>query len=70
MTDKAAALTCLVNTPAAAEKAEVALKQFEEQYSNEALVMNLWLQIQAANAQPGGLSRVQALLQHPSIYHV
>ena len=66
MTDKAAALTCLVNTPAAAEKAEVALKQFEEQYSNEALVMNLWLQIQAANAQPGGLSRVQALLQHPA----
>ena len=66
MTDKAAALTCLVNTPAAAEKAEVALKQFEEQYSNEALVMNLWLQTQAANAQPGGLSRVQALLQHPA----
>jgi aminopeptidase N len=66
MTDKAAALTCLVNTPAAAEKAEVALKQFEEQYSNEALAMNLWLQIQAANAQPGGLSRVQALLQHPA----
>ena len=48
MTDKAAALSCLVNCPAAAHEAETALQQFEQQYRDEALVMNLWLQVQAS----------------------
>jgi len=64
MTDQAAALSALVNCPGAAAYAEQALQQFEQQYRDEALVMNLWLQIQATNSQPGGLQRVQALLQH------
>jgi aminopeptidase N len=64
MTDKAAALTCLVNCPAAKEHSEKALAEFEEQYRDEALVMNLWLQIQAVNSQSGGLQRVKALLNH------
>ena len=66
MTDKATALACLVNCPAAATQAAEALQQFEQLYRDEALVMNLWLQIQAANSQPGGLQRVEALEQHPA----
>ncbi|MGB2260911.1 MAG: DUF3458 domain-containing protein, partial [Porticoccaceae bacterium] len=66
MTDKAAALTCLVNCPAAAEQSAKALAEFEEQYRDEGLVMNLWLQIQATNSQLGGLKRVEALLEHPA----
>ncbi len=66
MTDKAAALSCLVNCPAAVKEAESALQQFEQQYRDEALVMNLWLQVQAANIQPGGLQRVEELETHSS----
>ena len=66
MTDKASALSCLVNCPAAAKQAEEALQQFEQQYRDEALVMNLWLQVQAANSQPGGLQRVEELEAHSS----
>ena len=64
MTDRAAALSCLVNCPAAKDYAQQALLQFEQQYRDEALVMNLWLQIQATNSQPGGLARVKALMAH------
>ena len=66
MTDKAAALACLVNCPAAAEQSAKALAEFEEQYRDEGLVMNLWLQIQATNSQPTGLLRVKTLLEHPA----
>ncbi|MDA9240657.1 DUF3458 domain-containing protein, partial [bacterium] len=64
MTDKAAALSCLVNCPAAQEQASNALQEFEQQYRDEALVMNLWLQVQAANSQPGALQRVETLEHH------
>ena len=64
MTDKAAALTALVNCSEAQNYAEKALQSFEQQYSDEALVMNLWLQIQATNSQSKGLARVKALLEH------
>jgi aminopeptidase N len=66
MTDKASALSCLVNCPAAAQQTKTALQQFEQQYRDEALVMNLWLQVQAANSQPGGLQRVKELEAHSS----
>ena len=66
MTDKASALSCLVNCPAAAQQTKTALQQFEQQYRDEALVMNLWLQVQAANSQPGGLQRVKELETHSS----
>ena len=66
MTDKASALACLVSCPAAAEQATQALAEFEQQYRDEGLVMNLWLQIQAVNSQSGGLARVNALLDHPA----
>lgn len=64
MTDKAAALSALVNCPGAASYAEQALSEFELEYRDEALVMNLWLQIQAINSQPGGLARVRGLMNH------
>ncbi|MDG1311235.1 MAG: aminopeptidase N [Porticoccaceae bacterium] len=64
MTDQAAALTALVNCPEASDYAAKALSQFEEQFRDEALVMNLWLQVQATNAQPNGLERVQTLMDH------
>jgi len=64
MTDKASALACLVNSPAAQEQAASALAEFEQEYRDEGLVMNLWLQIQATNSQPDGLARVKALLEH------
>ncbi len=64
MTDKAAALSALVNCPAAASYADQALAEFELEYRDEALVMNLWLQIQATNSQPDGLARVCELMDH------
>ena len=64
MTDQAAALSALVNCPAAVEYAAEALQLFERQYQDEALVMNLWFQIQATNSQSNGLPRVQRLMQH------
>jgi aminopeptidase N len=66
MTDKAAALACLVNCPAAAEQSAKALAEFEAEFRDEGLVMNLWLQIQAVNSQSGGLQRVEKLLEHPA----
>ena len=64
MTDKAAALSALVNCPRAVSYSEQALSDFEVEYRDEALVMNLWLQIQAINSQPGGLARVRGLMNH------
>ena len=64
MTDKAAALSALVNCPEAGKYAEQALTEFELEYRDEALVMNLWLQIQAINSQPDGLARVRELMNH------
>ena len=64
MTDQAAALSALVNCPEAADYAGRALASFEQQYRDEALVMNLWLQIQATNSQTNGLQRVIELMDH------
>ncbi len=64
MTDQSAALSALVNCPAAADYAAKALAMFLEEFKDEALAMNVWLQIQAANSQPNALSRVKVLLEH------
>ena len=64
MTDQSAALSALVNCPAAADYAAKALALFLEEFKDEALAMNVWLQIQAANSQPNALSRVKVLLEH------
>ncbi|BCR25123.1 aminopeptidase N [Aquipseudomonas alcaligenes] len=65
MTERLAALAVLVNSPFATEKAE-ALKAFAEHFKDNALVMDQWFSVQAACALPGGLARVQALMQHPA----
>lgn len=66
MTDTAAALRALVNSPApAAEQArEKALIEFYNRWSDEALVVDQWFQIQAACPRSGALARVEALMQH------
>jgi aminopeptidase N len=64
MTDQAAALSALVNCPEGADYAGRALELFEQQFRDEALVMNLWLQIQATNSQDDGLQRVIELMDH------
>ena len=64
MTDQAAALSALVNCPEASDYASQALNLFEQKFRDEALVMNLWLQIQATNTQANGLQRVIDLMDH------
>ena len=65
MTERLAALAVLVNSPFETEKAE-ALKAFAEHFKDNALVMDQWFSVQAACTLPGGLARVQALMQHPA----
>lgn len=66
MTDQAAALSMLVNCTQAEAKpmAELALSQFYSQWSDESLVVNQWLGIQARNPNIGTLNKIKALLQH------
>lgn len=66
MTDTHGALVSLVNSPVtrAAPLAAKALEAFYGCWSEEPLAVNLWLQIQAGAMAPGGLERVQALVEH------
>ncbi|MBR9913060.1 MAG: aminopeptidase N [Gammaproteobacteria bacterium] len=66
MTDQSAALTVLVNSelPGAEAASSEALASFYQQWQHESLVVNQWLSTQATCALPGGLERVQALMQH------
>ena len=66
MTDKAAALSALVNCQAADSFAAKALHAFETDYADETLAMNLWLQIQATSKLNNGLDKVKALMDHPT----
>lgn len=66
MTDIHSALVSLVNSPvtAAAPLASEALQRFYAKWKDEPLAVNLWFQIQSGAMLPGGLERVQALLEH------
>ena len=68
MTELQGALTAIVNS-AAPYKADV-LAQLARAWSNEPLLMNKWLQVQAtAMAQPTeppGVERVRVLMRHPA----
>ena len=66
MTDVSAALAALVNAPADAARplAEAALADFYQRWQHDALVVNQWLTLQAASPLPGGLERVEQLMQH------
>lgn len=64
MTDKLAALQCLVETPDAPETAE-ALQQFYDDAKGDANVLNKWFAMQAGADVPDVLARVQKLMEHP-----
>ena len=68
MTDESAAMSALVDctSPLAAKARVDALAQFYERWKDEALVVNLWLSVQAADSAPDALKRVEALLKHPA----
>ena len=68
MTDESSALSALVycDSPDAAQMRIDALEQFYDRWKDEALVVNLWLSVQAADASPGALKRIHALLAHPA----
>lgn len=67
MTDQLAALRCLVSSDSelAEDLKRQALTDFYQQWSHEPLVVDQWLAVQATCQLPGGLSRVQTLLEHP-----
>jgi aminopeptidase N len=65
MTERLTALAVLVGSNFEAEKAE-ALKAFAEHFKDNPLVMDQWFSVQAASTLPGGLARVQQLMQHPA----
>jgi aminopeptidase N len=62
LTDRLAALGCLLSAGAAA--ADAALAQFAERYAGDALVLDKWLALQATQTHVETLARVQALTSH------
>ncbi len=68
MTDTMAALNVLLNDSRdqAQQLASEALADFYRRWQTEALVVNQWFQVQAFCVLPGGLERVQQLMQHPA----
>lgn len=66
MTDTIAALNCLLNDSRDEAKALVpdVLESFYQKWQHESLVVNQWFQSQAMCSLPGGLERVQQLMEH------
>ncbi len=65
MTERLAALACLVNSPFS-DEADKALESFAERFSDDPLVMDQWFSVQAAAVLPNGIERVKHLLNHPA----
>ncbi|WP_371229811.1 aminopeptidase N [Pseudomonas sp. QE6] len=63
MTERLTALAVLVNSSFENEKAE-ALAMFADYFQDDPLVMDQWFSVQAGCTLPGGLERVQALMNH------
>lgn len=66
MTDQFAALKALVHCEHAQEPAEAALAAFYQQWQHEALVVNMWLQMQATRPWGDTLQLVTSLVKHPA----
>ncbi|MGI9213902.1 MAG: aminopeptidase N [Methylococcaceae bacterium] len=64
MTDRIAALTCIVNSDHPEKQA--CLEHFYAMWEQDALVIDKWFALQATGHWPGTLDRVQALLTHPA----
>ncbi len=65
MTDSQAALSMVVHS-GDQSSAEGLLHRFYERWSDQALVVNQWLAVQATNPQPNTLAKVKALMEHPA----
>ncbi|MEO0637659.1 MAG: aminopeptidase N [Pseudomonadota bacterium] len=65
MTNRLAAMAALVHHERG-DLAEATLEAFEDSYSREPLVMDLWLGLQARVADDETLSKVQSLTEHPA----
>jgi aminopeptidase N len=63
MTDRLAALTCLVSS--AMPQREPALAAFYQRYQDDPLVVDKWFTVQATSSRVDTLLQVQALMQHP-----
>ena len=63
MTDRLAALSCVVNHGEAGV-ASALLAHFYQTWQHEALVVNQWLQVQAMCPRADNLQRVRALMRH------
>ncbi len=68
LTDINAAMAALLGNPAprAQARAQEALQRYYDRWRDEPLVVNQWFQLQAGCPLPGGLERVQALMEHPA----
>ena len=68
MTDQYAALRAMVNAEGqqAQDNSSKLLEAFYQQWQDEALVVNLWLSVQAANPKEGAIERIHALMAHPA----
>jgi len=64
MTDTMAALACISNIDCA--EREIVLDDFYSKWSNNPLVINKWLTVQAQADLPNTLDRVKDLMQHPA----
>ncbi len=67
MTDRLAALRAIVDYPHAAGDAmrTAALARFLDEFRHEALVLDLWISVQAASSRANACERIQALAAHP-----
>lgn len=65
MTERLTALAVLVNSGFEAER-DKALASFAEHFKDNPLVLDQWFSVQAGNTQPGGLERIEHLMQHPA----
>ncbi len=64
MTDRMAALTCLVHNRL--PKWEEALAAFYHQFENDPLVVDKWFSLQATSPQPATLTEIIDLMGHPA----
>jgi len=66
MTDRVAALACLVDSPRGTPEREAALAEFYEDYKDEPLVLLKWLALQAGSDAPGNVAAARELRSHPA----
>ena len=66
MTDRVAALACLVDSPRGTKEREEALSEFYNDNKEEPLVLLKWLALQAGCDAPGNVDAAKELSSHPA----